>query len=149
MKRWAIDTIGSQHPDYVWHELAQIWQTPAAGERFTAERLAAGPEAGAASFVARGMDPAIAARVATAFDEEMAACILRFYRAPQLTGFEAAAARPGLAFLATADTVVGTDTQRREAAAMAGATVVELEGAGHCFVLPRWAEVLAAVAGTA
>ena len=78
-----------------------------------------------------GWTPPTAARVATAFDETMAACILRFYRAPQLTGFEAAAARPGLAFLATDDKVVGTDAQRREAAAMAGAQVVELEGAGH------------------
>ena len=130
-RSWSIDTIGSQHPDYVWHELAQIWQTPGDGERFMADRLAAGPEAGASAFVERGMDPEIAARVATAFDEAMAACILRFYRAPQLTGFEAAAARPGLAFLAKADTVVGTDAQRREAAAMAGAQVVELDGAGH------------------
>jgi pimeloyl-ACP methyl ester carboxylesterase len=128
---WSSDAIGSFHPGYVWHELARIWQTPGAGERFLAQRLAAGPEAATASFVARGMDAAIAARVAAGFDEAMAACILRFYRAAQPGGFEAAAARPGLVFLAKADTIVGTDEQRREAAAMAGARVVELEGAGH------------------
>jgi pimeloyl-ACP methyl ester carboxylesterase len=131
VRSWSSDAIGSFHPAYVWHELAQIWQTPEAGERFMAERLAAGPEAGAAYFVGRGMDAAIAARVASAFDEAMATCILRCYRGTQLGGFEAAAARPGLVFLATDDNVVGTDEQRREAAAMAGAQVVELEGAGH------------------
>ena len=63
----------------------------------------------------------------------MAACILRFYRATAAdNGFEAASGSGrDSTFLATADTVVGTDAQRREAAVMAGAQVVELEGAGH------------------
>jgi pimeloyl-ACP methyl ester carboxylesterase len=84
VRSWSSDAIGSFHPDYVWHELAQIWQTPGAGEQFMADRLTAGPEAGAASFAARGMEATIAARVAAGFYEAMAACILRFYRAALL-----------------------------------------------------------------
>jgi pimeloyl-ACP methyl ester carboxylesterase len=44
---------------------------------------------------------------------------------------ERAAARPGLAVLATADHVVGTEEQRRRAAARAGAQVAVLDGLGH------------------
>lgn len=131
VRTWSSDAIGSFHPDYVWHELAQIWQTPDVGERWIADRLAIGPEEAAASLAARGMDATIAARVAAAFDAPMGACILRFYRGVGQFDVAAAAARPGLVFLATADTVVGTEKQRREVAATAGARVVALEGAGH------------------
>lgn len=44
---------------------------------------------------------------------------------------EAAAASPGLAVLATADGLVGTDDQRRRSAARAGARVAVLDGLGH------------------
>jgi hypothetical protein len=44
---------------------------------------------------------------------------------------EAAAARPGLAILATEDHDVGTDEQCRHIAARAGARVGVLEGLGH------------------
>jgi hypothetical protein len=43
----------------------------------------------------------------------------------------AAAARPGLAMLATGDTLVGTDEQKRRSAARAGALVAELPGLRH------------------
>ncbi len=46
-------------------------------------------------------------------------------------GLPIAAQRPGLAVLATADVVVGTDAQRRAAAERAGARVAVLEGLGH------------------
>jgi pimeloyl-ACP methyl ester carboxylesterase len=46
-------------------------------------------------------------------------------------GLTAAAARPGLAVIATADQVVGTETQRRAMAERAGARVAVLEGLGH------------------
>jgi hypothetical protein len=68
----------------------------------------------------------------------MGACILRLYRSavqPVLVelgkGLEAAAARPGLAVLATEDHDVGTDEQRRRTAARAGARVEVLDGLGH------------------
>jgi hypothetical protein len=47
------------------------------------------------------------------------------------TRLEAAAARPGLALLPTEDHFVGTDEQRRRAAARAGARLEVLDGLGH------------------
>jgi len=29
VRSWAMDVAGILHPDYVWHEIAQMWQTPA------------------------------------------------------------------------------------------------------------------------
>ena len=47
----------------------------------------------------------------------------------------AAAARPGLAVLATEDRNVGTDEIRRRTAARAGARVVVLNGLGHWWMV--------------
>ncbi len=30
IRSWAADCAGLLHPDYVWHDMAQIWQTPEA-----------------------------------------------------------------------------------------------------------------------
>ncbi len=32
IRSWAMDIAGCFAPDYVWHDLAQVWQTPGAGE---------------------------------------------------------------------------------------------------------------------
>jgi pimeloyl-ACP methyl ester carboxylesterase len=92
----------------------------------------------AAALVDGGMHPAIADRVAPGLDEAMGACILPLYRsaAQPVTAelgarLEATAVRPGLAIMPTEDTYVGTDEQRRRAAARAGARVEVLEGLGH------------------
>jgi pimeloyl-ACP methyl ester carboxylesterase len=50
-------------------------------------------------------------------------------------GLAAAAVRPGLAVLATADRNVGTEEMRRRTAARAGARVVVLEGLGHWWMV--------------
>jgi pimeloyl-ACP methyl ester carboxylesterase len=47
----------------------------------------------------------------------------------------AAAARPGLAVVASEDRNVGTEEMRRRAAARAGARVVVLEGLGHWWMV--------------
>jgi hypothetical protein len=68
----------------------------------------------------------------------MGRCILTLYRSaaqPVLrelgAHLPAAAARPGLAILATEDHNVGTDEMRHSAAARANAQVAVLEGLGH------------------
>ena len=108
------------------------------GEAWIAAALGQTPDKRAERFTARRMDPAIALRVAEGFDEQMGECILRLYRSaaqPAMANLganlEAAAARPGLVILATEDQVVGTNEQRRRAAARAGARVEELTGLGH------------------
>ena len=32
VRSWATDCAGLAHPDYVWHDMAQAWQTPEVGE---------------------------------------------------------------------------------------------------------------------
>ena len=138
LRSWCSDVTGVFDPGYVWHPLAQIWQTPETGERWVADQLALGP-AGRAGFLRdRGVEAAIAERLAGGFDGAMGDCILRLYRSarqpvPARIGaaLEAAAARPGLAIIAGADPAVGTDEQRRRAAGRAGARVAELPGSGH------------------
>ncbi|HET6258945.1 alpha/beta hydrolase [Pseudonocardia sp.] len=138
LRTWCSDILGVYDPEYVWHELAQGWQTPGVGETAIAQRLAIPVEQAAAALADRGMTPAVAARVAAGFDAVMGECILALYRSaaqPVMaelgTGLEAAAARPGLALLPTEDHFVGTDEQRRRAAARAGARLEVLDGLGH------------------
>jgi pimeloyl-ACP methyl ester carboxylesterase len=138
LRSWCSDALGIFDRSYVWHPLAQIWQKPEAGEEWVAAQLDQSPEQRAAFLSDGGMDAVIAGRVAAGFDESMGACILRLYRStPQAVlarigaGLEAAAARPGLAVLATQDGFVGTDEQRRRAAVRADAEVAVLSGLGH------------------
>jgi pimeloyl-ACP methyl ester carboxylesterase len=159
LRSWVSDIVGVFDADYVWHDLAQVWQQEGAGEDAVAAMLAAGPGARAERLVGRGMDPRVADRVASGFDQAMADSILRLYRSaaqPVLAelgaDLERAAARPGLALVPSEDHMVGTEEQRRRAAARAGARLEVLEGLGHWWmaqdpergaaVLDRfWAEV--------
>jgi pimeloyl-ACP methyl ester carboxylesterase len=138
IRTWVSDIVGVLDEEYVWHDLAQQWQTPGQGEAVVAAMTAPPVETRAAALAGGGMHPAIADRVAPGIDDAMGACILRLYRsAAQPAVAElgahlgAAAARPGLAILPTDDHVVGTDEQRRRAAARAGARVEVLDGLGH------------------
>lgn len=135
---WCSDVVGLFDPDYVWHDLAEVWQRPQDGEA-AIDALVERTVAGRADFLTGfGMEAGVAGRVAAGIDAAMGDCILRLYRSsaqPVLAGLggqlPAAAARPGLAVLATEDHRVGTDEQRRRAAARAGARVVVLDGLGH------------------
>ncbi len=138
LRSWCSDVLGLFDPDYVWHELAQGWQTQGEGEAWVAGALAQTPAERAVRFTSNGMDPAIALRLAQAFDEQMAGCILRLYRSARQpvmaklgANLEAAAARPGRAILATKDPTSGTDEQRHRSAARAGARVELLDGLSH------------------
>jgi pimeloyl-ACP methyl ester carboxylesterase len=138
LRSWACDVLGVFDPEYVWHELAQIWQKPGAGEEWIAAWLAAGPEGRAATLSGNGMNPAVAERIAPAIDATMGDCILTLYRAaaqPAMgemgADLEKARARPGLALVAAEDHQVGTDEQRKRCADRAGARIEVLEGLGH------------------
>jgi pimeloyl-ACP methyl ester carboxylesterase len=135
LRSWASDAIGLYHPDYAWHPLARIWQTPEEGERW----LAALSPAEHAEFLGRGgMSAEIVREIAPALDDEMKTAILALYRAaaqPVMAdlgrNLAAAARRPGCALIATDDPNVGTVEQRRRAAERAGASVALLPGLGH------------------
>src|SRR5207248_2200643 len=84
VRTWVSDIVGVLDEDYVWHDLAQQWQTPDQGEAVIAAMTAQPAEARAAALVGGGMNPAIANRVASGIDESMGACILRLYRSAAL-----------------------------------------------------------------
>lgn len=135
---WASDVPGVFDAEYVWHDLAQQWQTPEVGEQVVAG-LAATPLGDRVAFLAgAGMAPEIAERVAPGVDDAMGRCILTLYRSAAQPlaaqaghGLERAAARPGLALLPSEDDYVGTAEQKRRAAGRAGARIAELDGLGH------------------
>lgn len=84
----------------------------------------------------------IAVQVGAAQGPELGQAILAFSRSavqPVMADLgrdlPAAAARPGLAVIATADHVVGTLEVRRRSAARAGARVAELDGLGHWWMV--------------
>jgi pimeloyl-ACP methyl ester carboxylesterase len=142
VRSWASDILGVFHPEYVWHDMAQVWQTPGAGEELV-EAMIGGPvEDRVAQLTAFGIPEAIATELALAQGPEMGRAILALYRsAAQPAVAEAgrmlanAAARPGLSLLATEDPFVGNDDQRRTAAERAGARTEVLDGLGHWWML--------------
>lgn len=143
LRSWCSDAIGIFDPDYVWHRLARIWQTPGAGEEWIATELARSPrERADERFTPLGVDSALGLSIAEGFDRRMADRILPLYRSaaqPVMAelgrDLEAARARPGLVVLAGGDDAVGTDEQRRRSAARAGARLTVLDGLGHWWML--------------
>ncbi|WP_103354522.1 alpha/beta fold hydrolase [Amycolatopsis sp. CA-128772] len=154
VRSWVSDALGVHDPGYEWHELARRWQTPRAGEADVAARFGGPAGDRAAVLVERGMGAAVAARVAAGQDAAMGRAVLSLYRAAAAAGapglgvaLERAATRPGLAILATADHVVGTEAQRRRSAARAGARVAVLDGLGHWWMTHDPARAAAALTG--
>lgn len=142
LRSWASDVVGLFDPDYVWHDLAQGWQTPGVGERAVADRFGASLEQRTATMVGRGIPADVAEAIARGQGEEMGRAVLALYRSaaqPVMAelgrDLPRAAARPGLAVLATEDPMVGTDAMRRRAADRAGARVAVLEGLGHWWMV--------------
>ena len=117
VRSWASDTVGLFDPDYVWHDMAQVFQTPEAGEQ--AGRDDAWPvrsRTGRNSWPTSAFPQTSPTRLRAAQGPEMGRAILRLYRSarqPALAdagrALENAAARPGLSILATEDPFVGTD----------------------------------------
>jgi pimeloyl-ACP methyl ester carboxylesterase len=141
LRSWCSDLLGCFDPEYVWHPLARTWQTPGEGEQAVAA-LVADPRPRLADMASRGLDRAVGERMAAGYDDAMARCILGLYRdadQPAMArlgeNLPAAAARPGLAVIATEDRNVGTEEMRRRAAARAGARVAVLDGLGHWWMV--------------
>lgn len=142
VRSWVSDVLGIYDADYVWHELARRWQTPGVGEADIAHRFGGTVEERAAALAERGMGAAIASRVAEGQNEAMGRAVIAVYRSAAGPGrasigsdIARAALRPGLAILATADTMVGTDEQRHQSAARAGAQVEVLQELGHWWMV--------------
>lgn len=81
VRSWACDCAGLMHPDYQWHDMAQVWQTPGAGEEAIAAMSALPTAERQAMYEGLGMTSAIAAELAeAAANPEMGRCILALYR---------------------------------------------------------------------
>jgi pimeloyl-ACP methyl ester carboxylesterase len=153
IRSWGTDIAGGADPGYVWHDLAQIWQTPGQGEESVRDLFEAPVEQQAAINVSLGMTPEAAQACAEAAGPEMGRCILALYRSarqPAMTTWgrelEAADRRPGLVINATTDPFVGGPQLAHRAAQRLGAQEAVLEGLGHWWMMQdpaRGARVLA------
>jgi pimeloyl-ACP methyl ester carboxylesterase len=141
VRSWAMDIAGCFAPDYVWHDRAQVWQTPGAGEESVAAMASLSVTDRASMFESLGMTPDIARAVAEANDDTMGRCILSLYRSaaqPALARLGeslAAAARPGLVIIPTEDPYTGGEARARWSARQAKAEVAVLEGLGHWWMI--------------
>jgi pimeloyl-ACP methyl ester carboxylesterase len=142
IRSWTSDVAGLLHPDYVWHDFAQLWQTSGAGEQWVSDSLAGPAEDRRALLQSVGVTSDAAAAFADAFDEEMGRCILALYRSaaqPAMQEWgqdaEAAAARPGLVLAAAEDPFTGGTDMAREMAERMGARFERLDGLGHWWML--------------
>ncbi|SES15329.1 Pimeloyl-ACP methyl ester carboxylesterase [Lentzea xinjiangensis] len=142
IRSWVSDTVGGYEPDYTWHEIAKVWQTPGDGERNVEQLFSGDASERAARMVEWGIPEPTAGEVALEQGQEMGKAILSLYRSvPQQVLLErgrdlpAAAARPGLVPIPTEDFSVGSTALRRRAAGRAGAHAAELDGIGHWWML--------------
>jgi len=154
IRSWAMDIGGCFAPDYVWHDMAQVWQTPGAGEEMVAG-MAALPVADRANlYESLGMTTDIARDVAEASDDAMGRCILSLYRSaaqPVMAhlgeGLHSAAVRPGLVIIPTEDPYTGGEARARWSADQAHAKVSVLDGLGHWWMMQDPAAGAAALRG--
>jgi pimeloyl-ACP methyl ester carboxylesterase len=138
IRSWTMDIAGCFDPDYVWHDFAQVWQTPDAGEEAIAQMVGQPLEARVEQFVGLGMTHDVAKRVAAANDQAMGDCILPLYRSaaqPAMTelgqGLGKAKAKPGLVIIPTGDAFTGGEAMARRSAEKAGAQIAVLQDQGH------------------
>jgi pimeloyl-ACP methyl ester carboxylesterase len=142
IRSWACDVLGLFHPDYVWHDFAQIWQTLGAGEEFFASSLATPAADQVALYESIGIPAATGQKLVAAADAEMARCVLALYRSaaqPALqqwgSELDGAATRPGLAIVATEDPFVRSIDLAPTVAEQLGARLQMLQGQGHWWML--------------
>lgn len=142
IRTWVADVVGAADPEYVWHQLAQSWQTEDVGEATIQAMFSPSVEERAARYVPLGMTPEVARACAEAMNDDMARCILSLYRSakqPKLAEWgrelEQAERRRSLTIIATEDTYVGGETLARRAAERFGSQVTVLDGLGHWWML--------------
>src|SRR5262249_45463106 len=138
VRAWAMDIAGCFDPEYVWHAIAQTWQTPGAGEALLEQRKSIPAAELVRGYTTRGMSERAAASCAAARNDTMSRCILALYRSaaqPRMAEWGAEVlgvrTRPGLVIIPTGDVYTGGETLARRTAERAGAEVAVLSGLGH------------------
>jgi pimeloyl-ACP methyl ester carboxylesterase len=145
IRTWACGD-GPIDREYVWHDLAQQWQTAGVGE---AVMEAMTPEAMAEGLPAAGVPAAEAREIADRIDDRMKSCILRLYRSAVHVGEEwedgvARITRPALILWGRDDPYVTPRFAERLAARVRGELVM-FDGCGHWWPHERPAESAAAL----
>lgn len=141
-RSWVCDVLGLFHPEYVWHDFAQIWQTPEAGELYFEQTLAT-PEADrVALYEAIGIPRDTGAHLVAAGDELMGRCVLSLYRSAAQPAMREwgdqlgpVGTVPGLCVVAPNDPFVRGEDLAVQVAERVGARVHRLEGQGHWWML--------------
>lgn len=140
-RTWACDIAGVLHRDYVWHDMAQLWQTPEVGEQTVAALTSGTVEGRTPILESLGLTQAMAVDIATAANDDMARSILALYRSavqPAVgdLGDRLAALQlpPGLVIDAVEDPYVPS-ALGNEIAARLGAEVLRLDGRGHWWMV--------------
>ena len=154
VRSWVSDIVGVFDPDYVWHDLALVWQTPGDGEALVEAMMGGTLHERADRLTGLGLTPEVATKLAAGQGPEMGRAILALYRSAAQPAIaeagrelEKAAARPGLSLLATEDHYVGTDEMRRRAATRAGARTKVLDGLAHWWMVQDPVRGAAALSG--
>jgi len=145
IRTWACGD-GPIDVEYVWHDLAQQWQTPKLGEEVMAMMT---PEALGAGLAAVGVPAESAAETASHVDAAMKDCILKLYRSAVHVGVEWQAdvekiTCPALILWGKADPYVEPRFAARLAQRVHGELIL-FEGCGHWWPLERAAESAAAL----
>ena len=137
VRSWATDVVGTLEPQFAWHDLGKLWQTPGDGEKFW-DDLRADPAAAAAVLASFGIPDEQATAFAQALDEEMVDSILKLYRSaddiPGEWGRGLPPTEPGLAIAPDSDPLVSAKRTVDTAAGL-GMSVALLEGGGHWWPL--------------
>jgi len=145
---WVLD-MGNLDDDFAWHDMAQLWQTPGAGEEFMEGMVGASVDERAALLAGSGVPESGATEMSAAIDATMAAAILSLYRSAvnigsewgpgidQITG-------PGLIIDAANDPFRAPGSAAR-IAERTGAQIAVLPDCGHWWMLDDPAGAAAAI----
>jgi pimeloyl-ACP methyl ester carboxylesterase len=131
IRTWACGN-GPADREYVWHDMAQQWQTPGVGE---ALMQFMGGDAMIEGLVAGGVPADVAPDVVSHIDERMKTCILALYRSAVRVGEEwedgvAKITRPALILWGREDPFVAPRFAERLAARVRG-KLHFFDGCGH------------------
>ena len=138
LRSWAADCAGLVHPDYVWHDAAQAWQTPEVGEQALAQIFAMPEAQRAETWESMGIRADAARAIAAGQDEPMGRCVLGLYRSARQPAMArlgerlaSGPKRPGLVIVAREDPYAGTPEMAGFVADRLGARRFDLDGLGH------------------
>lgn len=141
VRSWAADIAGLLHPDYVWHDAAQAWQTPEVGEQVIDMMVTMPIGERVALFEGLGLPNSLATEMAPWLDADMGRAVLALYRSAPEPELQALADRlaatslpPGLVITAVDDAYVSADLAGPVAQRL-GADEFRLEGQGHWWMV--------------